>query len=289
MVTAVSIAVCVVAVGLGWRMPLGGNILIDSGIGPLTVRDTYLLALPHWPRAPHLAWWLLTVAGIASGSVVIWRAVLRSAAARSSGIRQGPPANARAIASMAAVLAACYVLAAAVIEFRDRHLLAALPLLTAVLLSPSWAGTKPMPDRRVFRAVVSQGPPVLALAAMLAFSVAGTHDYLAWNAARWTALGTLERSGITSRQIDGGLEYNALRGYDPRFVPVRGKSWWWVSDDEFVVGLGPLPGYDIVRRLPFARWMPPGQGDVVTLRRHSVAASGGPVTRDRPEWSNQWP
>lgn len=136
-----------------------------------------------------------------------------------------------------------------------------------------------------------------ALAAMTIFSVAGTHDYIEFHRARWDLLAALEARGITARQIDGGFEYNAERlaaelGTSPSDAQARPgqaatvKSWWWVIDDEWIIALGPLDGYVEEERREFPRWLAPGQGHVVALRRrddpqaqHANEKSSAPAKR----------
>jgi hypothetical protein len=101
----------------------------------------------------------------------------------------------------------------------------------------------------------------LALAAVLAwYAVAGTHDYLAWNRARYAGLTALTDAGISPKAIDGGMEFNAWHlaaelGTWPTDAQARPgqaattKSWWWVVDDRFVASFRPLPGYVVQRSI----------------------------------------
>src|SRR5439155_20360604 len=61
----------VIAAGLGGvvlaqgrLMPLAGNVFFDFGLGPPTLRDTYLLNLSHFPTAPLRFLFALTVASV---------------------------------------------------------------------------------------------------------------------------------------------------------------------------------------------------------------------------------
>ena len=83
----------------------------------------------------------------------------------------------------------------------------------------------------------------MLLAGTAWFAVSATHDYLAWNRARWAALADLtQRDHVDPSRIDGGFEFNALHYYGRR--PARsGLSWWWVQDDEYRVAFGPMDGY----------------------------------------------
>ncbi len=108
----------------------------------------------------------------------------------------------------------------------------------------------------------------LLLAASLLVSVAGTHDYFSWNRARWAALDELTQSrGVPPTQIDGGPEFDAWNNYLHHWVVRPGRSWWWVDRDDYIVAFGPLPGFREIMRLPWTRWMPPGEGSVVVLYR----------------------
>ncbi len=53
--------------------------------------------------------------------------------------------------------------------------------------------------------------------------------------------------------IDGGFEFNGYHCASKDFKPVKDLSWWWVSREDYVLTLGPLPGYRTVRTFPFHR------------------------------------
>jgi hypothetical protein len=103
------------------------------------------------------------------------------------------------------------------------------------------------------------------------FSVCATHDYLSWNRMRWRALNFLtEQKGVSYSQIDGGFEFNGLHGYSPDYVPCKGKSWWWVKEDKYVISFGPIPGYSVYKVYPYEKWMPPGEGEVMILSKKTM-------------------
>ncbi|MBK7936141.1 MAG: glycosyltransferase family 39 protein [Lewinellaceae bacterium] len=110
----------------------------------------------------------------------------------------------------------------------------------------------------------------LGLGLLAAFSISATHDYLAWNRARWAAMGRLDNQGITPSKIDGGFEYNGWHTTGPASQKSPGlKSWWFVQDDEWVVSFGPVYGYDPAFSVPFGRWLPPGRDSILASRRKS--------------------
>jgi hypothetical protein len=140
----------------------------------------------------------------------------------------------------------------------DRYLLP-LGVVTPLLLASS-AGR----GARRPALLAAAGALLLALAA---FSVAATHDYFAWNRARWDALRELKSQGIAPASIDGGFEFNGPHLYSEDFQKVPGKSWWWVRDDEYIVAFSRIPGYRVVNSHRWDRWLFRRPGLIYTLRR----------------------
>ncbi len=239
------------------------NLLGDSFIGAWTTRDALFLGRPPGPEA-GVAWHaLLTVACLASAARVGGRL-----AAASPSLRDGTDAaRARSFVFAALLLSALGSLLQAHYYF-DRYLLVLVPLAAAALAAtPRGLGTG-----RAFAA------PALLLGV---WGVAGTHDYMQWNRARWHLLQGLEARGVDARRIDGGMEYNgdrlaAVLGTAPtdadarRGQPASRKSWWWVVDDEFVIAFSDLEGYSIMEEREWTRWLPPGPGRVLLLQRKPV-------------------
>ncbi len=115
-------------------------------------------------------------------------------------------------------------------------------------------------------------PGWLLLGLLCLFSVTATHDYLAWNRARWAAAAQLATQDIPPAQIDGGFEFNGWYATGPVSQKVPGlKSWWFVRDDEWVISFGPVYGYDPAFTTPFRRWLPPGDDSILVSRRKAYA------------------
>jgi len=90
---------------------------------------------------------------------------------------------------------------------------------------------------------------------------------LSWNRARWQALNNLAAERVTPIDIDGGFEFNGWYLYDLNYIPRLKKSWWWVFRDDFMVTFGPVPEFTEIKRYPFRRWLPPGEGNILVLQR----------------------
>lgn len=251
-----------VVVAQGQLMPLSGNVFFDFGLGPPTLRDTYLLNLPHFPTAPHSFWFALTVASVIGSVVLIARlstAVSRVSAAQKSGGR-----TSRAQMVFVLVVCAAYLVGTAVstsspaFSFFDRYVLFVMPPLMLVLVhgAPSLGASR--------RAATFAG--VAVALGYGVFAVGATHDYLAWNRARWHAVDDLFGRGISYRKIDGGFEVNAWYRYDPSH-PIESTNSFFLRKSDYVVSFGPLKGYAEMRRYPYSRWMTLGGGKIVVSRR----------------------
>ena len=100
------------------------------------------------------------------------------------------------------------------------------------------------------------------------FSITATHDYLAWNRARWQAANRLLEQGVSPKKIDGGFEFNGWHLTGARSQKAREmKSWWFVRDDEWLVSFGLQYGYDKEMAVPYQRWLPPGSDTIFASRR----------------------
>jgi len=121
-------------------------------------------------------------------------------------------------------------------------------------------------SRKVFRSI-EWG----FLAMIIYFSIAGTHDYLSWNSARWKAAFQLEEQGIDKDVIDGGHEYNGWKGV--RFNKM-GK--WDPSEAEYALSFHEMPGYDVLDEKEFSTWLPFTQRFIFVLKRKAVENDASP-------------
>jgi hypothetical protein len=243
-------------------MPLSGNVLYDLGVGPPLLRDTYVLGLPHLPRAPQLFWLGITAAGAAGGILLIQQVFQ---AIWHLGWRPGAGALPREAVPIILALSAgsLYIGLAAVAGYLDRYLTWLVPLGMVCVVA---AG------RQLAGYAWISYLAIGSIAGYGLFSVAATHDYFAWNRARWQALHYLiDETHTSPMDVDGGFEFNGWYGYDPNYRERTGVSWWWVKGDEYIVAFGPLNGYTELRRYEYERWLPAGAGAVLILRRLAVS------------------
>jgi len=99
------------------------------------------------------------------------------------------------------------------------------------------------------------------------FSILSTHDYLSWNRARWKAIDyLLNEKNISPYKIDGGFEFNAWYKAGP-FNPHQkdGISWWFVTEDEYVLSFGPVTGYQFLKSFQYKRYLPFGLDSICII------------------------
>jgi hypothetical protein len=250
-------------------LPAIGNILIPSGLGPLTLRDTLLLHL-NQPTIPGIVtvFWAATTALSAWSTLLVVLTVAHMVAKVAQNLRLQGGGDAwpqLLMLTLTAAYAGAVFLAGTQGLFLDRYLLLFIVPLSAVLLM----GSRPSLPLREWSGRMA--PCFLLLVLYAAFSSLATHDYLAWNRARWRATDFLQQAGVTPYQIDGGYEFNGWHLHSPDYRVSPGKSYWWVHDDEYVIASGPLSGYEVVRRFEFSRWLGFSESSVLVL--HRVAAS----------------
>jgi hypothetical protein len=237
------------------ELPRLGNVLLNLGVGPRSLPGE---ALPHAPRA---LWIALTFAACLSASALVW-GLGRLVAAGVRGVAQRAPTTRGFQCAFLALVGAIYFapLSMAYGPFFDRYFLP-LAALVAPLAAAGLASRAGVPRGAIAAATA------LAIA-LLGFSIAATHDYLAWNRARWAAASHLERDlGVAAAEIDGGFEYNnylphrealGTRGLEARIERPASR---------FAVTLAPRPGERVIRAFPAEAWLPFAVEQVYAVER----------------------
>ncbi|MHC1745035.1 MAG: glycosyltransferase family 39 protein [Syntrophobacteraceae bacterium] len=244
---------------------LYGNVIVNLGIGPLLFKDTYLLGLARLAALPVSAYYGVVLVTLPL-MVVLVHGILASL--RRLLAQDGSPP----IASVALLSALMYLGIVALAGARDRYLIPLCLLLTVWMVldrSPAqWGALKPGK---------SLAAALVALGLTGAFSVAGSHDFMATRRAAQEAHDhLLVDLKVDPCQVDGGFEFNGYYCYDPHFRPEPGLSWWWVHREDYLTTLGTLPGYEVTATFPFGRWMGP-DGAVYLLKPTPQLARPGPL------------
>jgi hypothetical protein len=237
-------------------MPVGDNILIPQGIGPLALRDTNILGLPNVPSLPTGFWIVVTLLSVWGLFELTARGVTYAANTALTGrLRRFEPSEAGILFAVTVILA--YYAPLMLAGWFDRYHLPVLPITMFFLVSVS---TNDSIERyRVFVA------SVLSLLIVI-FAVLAVHDYLSWNRARWTAITDLQIAGIaTPANLDGGFEYNGLFSYDPSYRKSDDKSWWWVHKGDYLIAFGPIGGMKVVNSYAYKTLLLPAKRAILVL------------------------
>lgn len=245
-----------------WLPPYLANNTIDrAGIGPFTVYDGLPRELANLDRSPGVVW---RIAGLVAAFGVVALAQLVISLLRRL------PGTATSRDGRRVFLAVCIIGSVGpfiITGYFDRYLLLVIPFI--ILL---WAQTH---EQRIAAATrrVSRLAALAWVTWITSASVVATHDYFAWNRARWAAIELAVGLGATPDTLDGGFEYNGFHRFEtlPR-KRYPGKSFWWVKGDEFAVTFSEVPGYSLVREFTVDRIgsrTPP----VVRLNRRNTGAA----------------
>jgi hypothetical protein len=248
-------------------MPMFDNIITPFGIGPLTLRDTYLLGLnlPNVSAALRVAWVFVTVVSVLASISMATLLVRTASALAMEAIRptSWPVAWAPAMIMTFLFFYGCVL-------FLLSHHLGVFDRYLIVMIVPIWMlAIHASGSRTIHRpSALRLGLAGALIAAFAVFSVAGTHDYLAFNRARLAATDALSQIHVPLSKIDGGYEYNGFHGYNSRYQPTAAKSYWWVVDDDYVVSSGPIDDYCLAKVFPYRRWLLNSDARVDILARN---------------------
>jgi Dolichyl-phosphate-mannose-protein mannosyltransferase len=238
-------------------MPISSNIVVDSGIGPLTLRDTYLLNLNDVPVLPVGFWYTVTFLALIGGALLVARLIASILDTTAGLLSKNDIGNCELYQLFFFLCAGVYLLPLlASPAIFDRYL---IPAMIFFLLGISATPADNSRPASAFRPILMLACAVIG--AFSWFSVAGARDYLAWNRLRWTALQELtQRRHVPATEIDGGYEFNGLFLYDRNYDVVARlndtqKSYWWVHNDTYLIGFGLVPGYEVIEQYTDDSWL----------------------------------
>lgn len=246
--------------GIGTPTPFFRNVIYNFGIGPVLLKDVYILGMVRsWSVGP-LFYYVLVYWASLSG-MGLFLLIVDSAIAVTRGIKKRTTAGFDFLSAFALASALGYFVVILLTGFHDRYL---IPLCTFLLI---WLLSEKRFHREGSLKAGRLLPALVPLILMAVFSIGGTHDFMALKRSLKTAQDYLIcEKHVDPCSIDGGLEFNGYHCYSPDFKPVEGLSWWWVRRQDYVLTLGPLPGYEAVKTFPFRRFLGP-QGEVAVLTK----------------------
>lgn len=227
------------------------NVIFDLGIGPVLLKDTYILGISRAWTMPKALFYGIAYISVCSAICVATRAAadLWRLVGEGRGRDRDPVSVCGDIALTAGFI---YLGTILLTGFHDRYL---IPL---ILFGVVWFVAGPLHDLKGDFSRKRVCAACALLLVMGAFSVVATRDFMSLKRSVQAAHGyLLDELRVPPCKVDGGFEFNGRHCYDPEKSPREPLSWWWVDEERYVVTLGPLPGYRTVRRFPFSRKLGP--------------------------------
>ncbi|MGB6065556.1 MAG: hypothetical protein WBG50_12155 [Desulfomonilaceae bacterium] len=250
------------------------NIIFDFGIGPILLKDTYILGITRTALIPKPLYYLLVYWAILAMAVLC--GLMLSSLRRLLRTEIGPQGRQMKLFPLLALLAGLIYLGIITPGgFHDRYL---IPVCVFFII---WivADFEPRWGQLLRPSALLAGLPSLLILASVA--VLGTHDFMDMKRSLKQAQDYVVRQlDVKPCEIDGGLEFNGYHCYSPGFKPQNGLSWWWVRKEDCLITLGPLPRYHVVRTFTFKRYIgPDGAVFVLKPQKHLSKSNFDPDQR----------
>ncbi len=227
------------------------NVIFDFGIGPIMLKDTYVLGIQRTstiskPLFYLLVYWavpavLVTLALMASSLKDLLSRGYRSTDQRMS-----------FLGSFCLITALIYMGIILLTGFHDRYLIPVCMLFIVWLVAETRSSDVLSLSWKQF------APAVVPFVVIAVLGIGGVRDFMETKRSVAEAHQYLvTQMNVAPCHFDGGFEFNGYHCCKRPFEPRQGMSWWWVEREDYVVTLGPLPGYRIIKTFPFDRYLGP--------------------------------
>jgi hypothetical protein len=225
-----------------WR-----NVIFDFGIGPILLKDTYIMDIQRTVGLPKTLFYLVAYWAALSGAA-LFGSILSSLRGLLTGRERRERGPASFLSTFCLLAALLYLGLIVPAGFHDRYLIPVCMWLIVWLMADSAT------DETWSSDALAWIPAAVPLALMGLFAVTGTHDFMAMKRSLLKAQDYLVSDlRVNPCNVDGGMEFNGYHCYRQDFIPKPGLSWWWVKNEDYLLTMGPLPGYNVVRTFPFQR------------------------------------
>lgn len=248
-----------------YQIPLIGNILYDTGVGPLTLRGIVVDGHLANPVSMGNLWWIPFGLGVLVAVYLV--ATLARQIIFGALVTDGSqPRHERDPRPFLALLCCAYItvlIFPGMSVLYDRYFI--MPLLPIALLVLCVSR-----NRQATRLAWA------AVAALYCFSLVGLQDYMAWNRARWEAWSVLEEQyDATPVTTDGGYEflgwYTSAQFVTETTTPQTrsyGPKGGWLVDDQYAISFIRRDNFRILEHVPYFSWLGFEERSILILERN---------------------
>ncbi len=267
----------------GQEMPLIGNILTSTGIGPISISGYFLeSSIGYWT----LKFFRMSLTGLALLGLVLLCLTIFSVlnfSVKSDAERSHTSISIKIFLVASTILYPLSFSGLSTKFWFDRYLLVLVPLMMATLLF--WVGPEDTNGDRLKgqKHVMASALSSLLILFYGVFSVASVHDYLMANKIHWQALDELmEVSQVLPSDIDGGFEFNGwyfgqkLEICNPDYKPSSPSSlvsWgdfsclWGDDSKPYTTSFSAREGYQIAKQYDVNSWLPFNMKSLFLLKK----------------------
>jgi 4-amino-4-deoxy-L-arabinose transferase-like glycosyltransferase len=235
------------------------NNMVNNGfIGPHTMRDAYVYHVPElytFPPQVLLTIFLFGVVGAIMIIINLWNIGSRILKEYKNG-SLALNVNSRLLFVVLCLVGYCLLIFPPDL-YIDRYVVPCIPLIWIIICTQEVGRIK-------IPVLVFTGFYILAIGA---FTTLSTHDWLEWNRARWSGVTYLTQDcKIPADKIDAGYEDNGwLLGGE--FSKHTDKTWWFVDDNEYILALRKVPGYQTIKEFNYTNYFPYEQRSLLVLQK----------------------
>lgn len=217
-------------------IPSLDNVWVDFGIGPTTLFDHY----GNFKVSPHFSSPLLLKLGITYFGVY---AALYFSQYITTLVKKEIRGKSMTFESLFALInVLIYCAPFVLVGIYDRYIIWLIPFIFILLRHKTeWLNSK------------LGVTLILSFIGLVAsFSIAATHDYLSWNRQRWKTINELIDNGVSTREIQGGVEFSTWMHFDE-----HDPKWYEnQTDEKYVLTFKALNGFETLDTIYYEKWLP---------------------------------
>ena len=254
-------------------LPFSGNSIYDLGMGPIVMTGILQNDILEFPKLGKYLWLSISLIGATGFISFLYLFILMI---KEHLDVKGDKTDYTVIAGIfSVIISVVYLFPILFVYANSKYLTAVIPFgFIATISSIEFLGEKyGISNLTNYNVAI-----VLALPLIL-FGVLATHDYLSFNRTKWEALNYLtDTEKISVEKIDGGFEFNEwhlshLYTWNMTNDPNKKGRFWPVVDDEYIVTVIEIEGYNVYKEYKYKKWLPPGKYSIYILKRKTEQKS----------------